>query len=182
MDTGEKKQHSFVSRYWVVIVIVLWVLVWLALGESAPNADETPEDEAVEAVDDEEREAHAAEPDAMVDPPAEEAATVVGAAADARSVLDSGREAYWRAGPEAAARVLAEGLDALPEDADGRADVYGELGNALFASGDAEGAMAAWESALERMADAERQAMIERLEPVYMRYHTGGAAHLEQYR
>jgi len=177
MTTGEKKQHSFISRYWVVIVIILWVLVWLALGESAPNADEAPEDEAVEAVDDEEREPPVTEPDAMADPPAEEAA-----AADARSVLDSGREAYWRAGPEAAVRVLTEGLDTLAEDADGRADVYGELGNALYASGDPEAAMAAWESALERMADAERQAMIERLEPVYTRYHTGGAAHLEQYR
>jgi hypothetical protein len=43
---GKKKQRSFVSRYWILIVIVLWLIVWSARDFLEPGAEAVPEEEA----------------------------------------------------------------------------------------------------------------------------------------
>lgn len=43
---GKKKQRSFVSRYWILIVIVLWLIVWSARDFLEPGAEAVPEGEA----------------------------------------------------------------------------------------------------------------------------------------
>ncbi|WP_018861738.1 MULTISPECIES: hypothetical protein [unclassified Thioalkalivibrio] len=231
MDKAEKPR-SFINRYFIVIVIVLWFIAWSARDFLAPSAEAVPEDEAAEQADavpadDTDAEDEVAkddvrpgpardlkeegdpdpmtgaahdqpyvEEDAEVDPapdlaaerePAFEGDAAVEADAErvaqfAQSALQAGRDAYWRGGPRAAVGVLREGLEALPKDSVQRADLYGELGNALFAMRDIEGAMDAWEGALEVLPERERQRMIERLTPVYERHHEEGSAYLDGYR
>lgn len=231
MDNADKPR-SFINRYFIVIVIVLWFIAWSARDVLAPSAEAVPEDEAVEQADavpaddadaedevaqddmrpgparelkeegdpdpmtgaahdkpyvEEDAEAEPApdatverepafEGDAAVEPDAERVARF------AHAALLAGRDAYWNSGPRAAAGVLREGLDALPEDSVQRADLYGELGNALFAMRDIEGAMDAWEGALKVLPERERHRMLERLVPIYDRHHEEGAAYLDEYR
>ncbi|MGM0812610.1 MAG: hypothetical protein ACQEUC_07235, partial [Pseudomonadota bacterium] len=85
-------------------------------------------------------------------------------------------------GPRAAADVLADGLRALPDDAPGRADLYGELGNLHFLSGDFAAALLAYDSAVEALPEAERPPMLRRLAPLYDRFHPAGRSHLERFR
>ncbi|WP_018872103.1 hypothetical protein [Thioalkalivibrio sp. ALJ16] len=99
-----------------------------------------------------------------------------------QDALEAGRAAYWSDGPEAAVEVLRDALQAIPATSVQRADLYGELGNALYATGEADAAMQAWDSALGLLPVRERRALIERLAPVYDRHHRDGAPHLRQYR
>ncbi|WP_019024704.1 MULTISPECIES: hypothetical protein [unclassified Thioalkalivibrio] len=237
MDNADKPR-SFINRYFIVIVIVLWFIAWSARDVLAPSAEAIPEDEAAEqadavpaddadAQDEAAAEDEAAEDDVRPGPardlddegdpdpmtgaahdqpyaqedaedeaaadlaaerePAFEGDAAVEADAEraaqfAQAALQAGRDAYWRAGPRAAVGVLREGLEALPKDSVQRADLYGELGNALFAMRDFEAAMDAWEGALKVLPESERLRMIERLAPVYDRHHEEGAAHLDEYR
>ncbi|WP_018865029.1 hypothetical protein [Thioalkalivibrio sp. ARh3] len=237
MDKADKPR-SFINRYFIVIVIVLWFIAWSARDFLAPSAEAVPEDEAAEqadavpaddtdATDEKDAKDEVAEDDAHPGPardlkeegdpdpmtgaahdqpyveedaetepavdltaerePAFEGDAAVDADAEraarfAHKALQAGREAFWRSGPRAAVGVLREGLEALPKDSVQRADLYGELGNALFAMRDIEGAMDAWEGALKVLPERERHRMMERLAPVYERHHEDGAAHLGEYR
>lgn len=230
MDNADKPR-SFINRYFIVIVIVLWFIAWSARDVLAPSADEVPDDETAEQADavpaedaamrteeeaDDVRPGPArdledeGDPDPMTgaahekpyaaedtedevdaltaerEPAFEGDATMETdaerSAQFAQKALQAGREAYWNEGPRAAVQVLREGLDVLPEDSVQRADLYGELGNALFAAGAIEDAMGVWENALGVLPERERQRLMQRLAPVYDRHHEEGAGHLRQYR
>ncbi|WP_018879606.1 hypothetical protein [Thioalkalivibrio sp. ALE9] len=222
MEQADKKQRSFLSRWWILIVIVLWLIAWSARDVLAPSAEVVPEDEDVEAVavaeDDPAAEArtpasppregrlsegdmdpmtgeayerdndtgmHRPIPEPQEQPRTTAAGEPVSEEQVARQVqeaLEAGRAAYWGEGPEAAAAVLQTALADIPATAAQRADLYGELGNTLFAAGDARGAMRAWDSALDLLPASERRVMVERLAPVYDRHHRDGARHLRQFR
>ncbi|MBS0002184.1 MAG: hypothetical protein KFF45_03800 [Thioalkalivibrio sp.] len=100
----------------------------------------------------------------------------------AASILVRARSIQRDRGPRAAADVLAEDLRALPDDTPGRADLYGELGNLRFLSGDVAAALLAYDSAVEALPEAERPSMLRRLAPLYDRFHPAGRSHLERFR
>ncbi|WP_017941505.1 MULTISPECIES: hypothetical protein [unclassified Thioalkalivibrio] len=223
MEQADKKQRSFLNRWWILIVIVLWLIAWSARDVLAPSVEAVPEGDDVEAVavaDDEPaaagsgtdadrpREGRLSEGDMdpmtgepyelddgndmhrpIPDPREQPRTTASGepvseeqVARQVQEALEAGRAAYWSEGPEAAAAILRTALDEIPATSSQRADLYGELGNALYAAGDARGAMRAWDSALDLLPGGERRAMIDRLAPVYDRHHRDGARHLRQYR
>ncbi|WP_018144426.1 MULTISPECIES: hypothetical protein [unclassified Thioalkalivibrio] len=219
MEQADNKQRSFVNRYWIVIVIVLWLIAWSARDVLAPSADAVPEDTDVEAVAvaedapapaDEtapregrlsegdmdpmtgeayEREDEGSAQRPIPDPQEQAQLRATGepmseeeVARQVQEALEAGRVAYWRGGPEEAVEVLRTALEDIPATSAQRADLYGELGNALYAADDAAGAMRAWDSALGLLPTRERRSMIERLAPVYDRHHRDGARHLRQYR
>ncbi|WP_024326404.1 hypothetical protein [Thioalkalivibrio sp. AKL19] len=223
MEQADKKQRSFLNRWWILIVIVLWLIAWSARDVLAPSVEAVPEDEDVEAVAVAEDDPAEAEARTGVSPPREgrlsegdmdpmtgeayerdegddmhrpipdpreqprttasgEPVSEEQVARQVQEALEAGRAAYWNEGPEAAAVILRTALESIPANSSQRADLYGELGNALHAAGDVRGAMRAWDSALDLLPAGERRVMVERLAPVYDRNHRDGARHLRQYR
>jgi Flp pilus assembly protein TadD len=73
-------------------------------------------------------------------------------------------------------------LPDIPEDAPERADLLGELGNFYIRVGDFQRALAAYDRALVALPEDARGTMINRLGPVYDRFHPTGRSHLEQFR
>ncbi|WP_019625449.1 hypothetical protein [Thioalkalivibrio sp. ALJT] len=282
MEQADKKQRSFVNRYWVLIVIVLWLIAWSARdvlspgvetvqddaetetvaeaepkredveaeaaaeadavreaaeaeaaaeaareaaeAEAAAKAEAAREDEEAEAaaeaeavredadteavamteeaapesapaegrpteddadataIEDDEREEAVEAQERTPDRAAAESASEEQIARQVQEALEAGRAAYWNAGPGAAAVVLRDALTDIPETSQQRAALYGELGNALYASGDAHGAMRAWDRALGMLPANERRMLMQRLAPLYDRHHRDGVRHLRQYR
>ncbi|WP_026181643.1 MULTISPECIES: hypothetical protein [unclassified Thioalkalivibrio] len=213
MAQSDSRQRSFVSRYWILIVIVLWLVAWSARDLLQPGVDEAPQEEQADAAAvkdetpetaegrlsegdmdpmtgeayerDDETGMHRATPDSQEPADArapEERSSEEQVAGQVQEALDAGRTTYWRDGPGAAVEVLRKALDEIDATSAQQADLYGELGNALYATGDAEGAMQAWDSALGLLPSSERRRMIERLTPLYERHHAEGAGHLRQYR
>lgn len=103
-------------------------------------------------------------------------------AAPAAELLARARAALENRGPRGAAEVLAQGLRDIPEDAPERADLLGELGNFYIRVGDFQRALAAYDRALVALPEDARGTMINRLAPVYDRFHPTGRSHLEQFR
>ncbi|WP_373024299.1 hypothetical protein [Thioalkalivibrio sp.] len=50
MEQADNKQRSFLNRWWILIVIVLWLIAWSARDALAPSVEAVPEDEGVETV------------------------------------------------------------------------------------------------------------------------------------
>lgn len=222
MEQADNKQRSFLNRWWILIVIVLWLIAWSARDVLAPSVEAVPDGEDVEAVavaeDDPADEArtgvsppregrlsegdmdpmtgeayerdngngqHRPIPDPQEQTRTTDSGEPVSEEQVARQVqeaLEAGRAAYWSDGPEAATEILRSALEEIPATSSQRADLYGEMGNALHAAGDVRGAMRAWDSALDLLPAGERRAMVERLAPVYDRHHRDGARHLRQFR
>ncbi len=206
MGQEQDKPRGFVNRYWIVIVIVLWLIAWSARDVLAPGVEATPDGSGpgpavvVEPSEPEPRASNAeAAPERDAVPPRSGAAAEApsdmdadvaaarskpesaGAAHAAQALLDEARGLYWNEGPEAAAQRLRDGLETLPADSVQRADVNGELGNVLYHAGQVGEAMAAWDRALKHLPARERRAMLQRLAPIYGRYHADGLRHLQQF-
>lgn len=92
------------------------------------------------------------------------------------------RDVHRRQGIPAAIRTLEQIVADLPADASIRADALGELGNLYFANRQPTEALQAFDRALLVLPADERGTMIERLAPVYDRFHPAGRAHLQQFR
>ncbi|MGM0553595.1 MAG: hypothetical protein ACQETK_07345 [Pseudomonadota bacterium] len=210
MGQEQDQPRSFVSRYWVVIVIALWLIAWSARDVLAPGGEATLDGDSpapVAVAEDSPPEPRASDEQAKPEPGASDeqakpeprapaARSGVAAQADAvkapsetdsgavapaaQTVLDAARAVYWSEGPEAAAQRLREGLEGLSEGSVQRADVYGELGNVLYHAGQIADAMAAWDQALEHLPARERRAMQQRLAPLYGRHHPDGLQHLQR--
>ncbi|WP_019590064.1 MULTISPECIES: hypothetical protein [unclassified Thioalkalivibrio] len=213
MESGEDKpRHGFINRYWVLIVIVLWLIAWSARDWLAPAEPEDPPaesgvvlEEESPAVDEEAareeaareeaareeaaREEAAREEAAREEAAREEAAREEAAREEAveepvevEALLTEARETYWREGAAAALTVLEGGLETQAYESRERADILGELGNLQYATGDVEAAMGSWDRALEKLPEGERRAMMAPLRPIYARHHPQGADHLERFR
>lgn len=113
---------------------------------------------------------------------AAETAVVASEGENAAAILARARTAYSEGGARAAATVLSAGLRDLPQDAAGRADLYGQLGNFRMEARDTRGALSAFDQALQLLPAQERATMIQRLGPVYDQHHPGRRAYLEQFR
>lgn len=223
--------RTLLSKYWILIVIVLWVIAWAnrdhlmgtpqvataAVAESVDPIAETPP--APESVPGPEPSPGPAEAAVSADvasegasgaaTPAEPAAPAERAAPEtpvatpprpaqpeisvaesrdetqatpAAELLARARTALENRGPRGAAEVLAQGLRDIPEDAPERADLLGELGNFYIRVGDFQRALAAYDRALVALPEDARGTMINRLAPVYDRFHPTGRSHLEQFR
>lgn len=211
--------RTFLRKYWILIVIVLWVIAWFNrdwLAGGVPTAQDMQPEEPVAAETAPPAETVMAKPAPAVQPapaarvspepaiaaaPAERAAVPTrplsepapqppaletppaqAAPAQAAQVLARARSAQRERGPRAAAQVIAAGLQELPADAPGRPDLYGEMGNFLYLARDFAGALNAYDAALRALPEAERGSMVERLAPMYDRFHPAGRSHLEQFR
>ncbi|WP_028492116.1 hypothetical protein [Thioalkalivibrio sp. ALE19] len=213
MESGEDKpRHGFINRYWVLIVIVLWLIAWSARDWLAPAEPEDPpaesgvvleeepsaedqeaareeaarEEAAREEADREEADREEADRE---EADREEAAREEAAREEAveepvevEALLTEARETYWREGAAAALTVLEGGLETQAYESRERADILGELGNLQYATGDVEAAIGSWDRALEKLPEGERRALMAPLRPIYSRHHPQGADHLERFR
>ncbi|WP_019591472.1 hypothetical protein [Thioalkalivibrio sp. ALE20] len=198
MESGEDKpRHGFINRYWVLIVIVLWLIAWSARDWLAPAEPEDPPAESGVVLEEEPsaedqeaareeaaREEAAREEAAREEADREEAAReeAVEEPVEVEALLTEARETYWREGAAAARTVLEGGLETQAYESRERADILGELGNLQYATGDVEAAMGSWDRALEKLPEGERRAMMAPLRPIYSRHHPQGADHLERFR
>ena len=247
--------RAFLRKYWILIVIVLWVIAWAnrdwlagqapagedayaeeapieappalrdmeaneiaAAAEPSPPAPGTPpaepepapepepvvpateaemiaapQHEAAPIADDREADARTDRPAAQAEAPMtaapvrepvveREAGVAPAVVEEPGELLSRARSVARNRGPGAAAAVLAAGLRELPGDAPERADLYGEMGNYHFSAGNFTAALAAYDSALRILPEAERVSMLRRLAPIYDRYHPAGRSHLDQFR
>ena len=199
MGSGEDKpRHGFINRYWVLIVIVLWLIAWSARDWLAPAEPEDPpadsgvvlEEEPPAGDEEAAREEAARQEAARQEAAREEAAREEAAreevaeepAVEVEALLTEARETYWREGAAAAMNILEDGLETQAYESRERADILGELGNLQHATGDVEAAMGSWDRALEKLPEGERRAMMAPLRPIYARHHPQGVDHLERFR